>query len=446
MNSSKRVPVVCGIDAGSTNTKIVLMDESGLVVSRVVAPTPRDSDGLLIDAEVLRNTIESMIVQACGDGYVIHALCSAGVGEDGVLVDEHLRPVTPALPWFDPRRQGVYAHLHAALHDDSRLDVGVDQVRTVVGWAWATQQLSPAAARTWVALTDLAGVHLSGIPFLSETLASRTAAWSSTTRSWDSSQVRAALGSVEMLPPVMATGDVVGPLNAPAMREAGVAADTAIVVAGGHDHPIAGWAAGLLQPGAVLDSMGTAEVIVAHSPHGGRLRDTNIDVTAGIRSAGTTLLHVEELARNVQWACQDPDVARSIRQLLEGSVHPTDNLTDGFFIPGREGARPRYALTAPADVRARASAVLGALASSGRDAILAIQEELPHTQSVRLAGGWVRSPGWLHIKATVNGFYSTPILEPEVTAVGAALLSATAIGWRPDMTTAMGGFSSTLLR
>ncbi|NKF33363.1 hypothetical protein HER21_43850, partial [Pseudomonas sp. BGM005] len=57
----------------------------------------------------------------------------------------------------------------------------------------------------------------------------------------------------------------------------------AIVVAGGHDHPIGGWAADQLSPGAVLDSMGTAEVVVAQSREGRIDRRNHVEVAPGIR-------------------------------------------------------------------------------------------------------------------------------------------------------------------
>ena len=34
-------------------------------------------------------------------------LCTVGVGEDGMLLDADLRPLTSALAWFDQRRQGI---------------------------------------------------------------------------------------------------------------------------------------------------------------------------------------------------------------------------------------------------------------------------------------------------------------------------------------------------
>jgi sugar (pentulose or hexulose) kinase len=448
--NTARIPVVCGVDIGTTNAKVIALDASGSVVARASRPTPRDADGLWIDALALFATIEQMVLEVCGDRYQVHAISAAGVGEDGVLVDSSLRPLTKALAWFDPRRQSIFRTLRPALRDDESFDSDSDPGRALVGWKWSRNQagLVDVDAASWIALADLPGVMFTGTPFISDTLASRTGAWRSTDRAWAHDRVELTLGSAHLLPKVVPTGDVIGAVDSPTLRAAGVIASDAIAVAGGHDHPIGGWGVDQLIPGAVLDSMGTAEVIVLQSPLTGIARQHNVDVAPGIRSAGTTLLRVEELSRNVEWASQAPEVAASIRDLLAGTVAPEHVLDSGYFNPGtRGGGRPSYALDAPHDPLARASAVLGALARTGRDAIDAVSaagatvSATPGTGTparVLLAGGWVRSPGWVSIKATVNGYDTAAILEPEVTAVGAALLAAKARGWSLDPAVALG--------
>ena len=446
MADSRRIPVVCGVDVGTTNAKVVALDAAGTVVARASRPTPRDAEGLWIDAVALFDAIEEMIVQACGDRYEVHAVCAAGVGEDGVLVDASLTPLTKALAWFDPRRQSVFRSLRPHLHGDDTFDSTSDPVSTLVGWKWSRQRVVDGTPASWVALADFAAVSWTRRPFLSDTLASRTGAWRTTQRSWANDRVELTLGSTELLPEVARTGAILGTIDSRTLASAGVLATDAIAVAGGHDHPIGGWGVDQMVPGAVLDSMGTAEVVVAQAPTAGLTRQNHVDVAPGIRSDGTTLLRVEELARNVEWASQDPTVARCIRDLLNGSVPPAPVLGAGYFNPGqRGGGRPSYSLDAPSDPHARASAVLGALAHVGRDAITAVRDGLVERGEVRLAGGWVRSPGWVDIKTEVNGFRTVAIVEPEVTAVGAALLAAKARGWTLDAAVALSGTAATAM-
>ncbi|QMU96288.1 hypothetical protein FVO59_02995 [Microbacterium esteraromaticum] len=373
VSGNRRLSVACGVDIGSTNVKVIALDSAGHIVARASRPTPRDEEQLSIDAAVLFASIEEMLVEVCGDRFLLAAVSCSGVGEDGVLVDERLRPLTQALAWFDPRRHRIFRALRPSLGSDESFDAESDAVRTLVGWAWARVQAVQGEARSWVAIADFAGALWSGSAFMSDTLASRTGAWRSLDRRWAEDRVMLTLGATDLLPPVVPSGSVVGHLDSPTLRAADVLDPEALVVAGGHDHPIGGWAADQLAPGAVLDSMGTAEVVVAQSPNGRIDRASHLEVAPGILSSGTTLLRVEELSRNLNWAAQDPDVAVAIRTLMDGAMEPAPVLDSGYFVPGTRGGQlPSYALDAPKDPHARASAVLGALAHLGRDAVGAV--------------------------------------------------------------------------
>ncbi|QUY61631.1 Putative carbohydrate kinase [Gulosibacter molinativorax] len=441
MHSTRRNRVACGVDVGSTNVKVVLLAPDGEVVARVGRLTPRDAQGLCIEGATLLSTVESMMAEACADRFEVHAVCVAGMGEDGMLVDERLVPLTPALAWFDPRRQGVLHSLRPDLPADETFDTVEDAARTLAGWAWARRQIGVRRAHSWLAVADFPSAHWTKRPFLSDTLASRTGAWRAWDRAWATERVAPTLGEFSLLPPVLAAGDVVGSFDHAFLLAPDAVARDAIVVVGGHDHPVGGWGVEQMAPGAVLDSMGTAEVVVAQRPEPPALRDSTVDVdlAPGIQSAGTTLLRVEELSRNVAWASQDPEVAAAIQEILAGHTAPAGSLDSAYFLPGtRGGGSPSYVLDAPRNPRARATAVLGALAHLGRDAVDAVSRGSAAHSGVRLAGGWARSQGWVAIKESVNGYRTERVGELEVTAVGAAMLAATARGWDPDPAIALG--------
>lgn len=443
MRSRSRKTVACGIDVGSTNLKVVLLDSEGAIVARSRRVTPRDSRGLSIDITALMRSLDEMIVAACGDVFAVAAVSVAGIGEDGVLVDSRMDVLTDALSWFDPRRKRIFRSFKQELHDDELFDAYTDAARTMTGWKWSREQKSAATATRWLAVADYPASLWSGQAFMSDTLASRTGAWRTSDRSWDKERVELTLGSMALLPPVLPAGDVVGDLQSALLKSAGVLADNAVTVVGGHDHPIGGWGVHQLSPGAVLDSMGTAEVVVMQASAPQRERRPGVDFAPGIRSDGRTLMRVEELGRNVAWASQDPGVAAHISALIGGTEEPLPVLEAEYFRCGkRGGGRPSYALDAPRDPHARASAVLGALALAGAQAIDAVRAEAASDAEVRSAGGWSRSPGWLRIKESVMGYASPPIAEPEVTAASAALLAATALGWAPDPASIFAGASS----
>jgi len=77
----------------------------------------------------------------------------------------------------------------------------------------------------------------------------------------------------------------------------------------------------------------------------------------------------------------------------------------------------------------RAMFITGAAAGIGRQTAL--------TAPVYAAGGWARSRGWVDAKEPVTGTVVNIIAQQEVTAVGAALLAATATGSKIDPTAAL---------
>jgi sugar (pentulose or hexulose) kinase len=436
--STGRVGVVLGIDIGSTNLKVAALNDEGSMVACSRRPTTRGEGSPCVDAAGLFDLLEEMILEACANRFAITALCVAGVGEDGVLVDETMTPLAPALAWFDPRRVALFDELAATLPPASDIGVATDPTRTLVGWAFARRQPEATHAHHWLALTDFAASRWSGRPFLSDTLAARTAAWRITDRTWIHDRVEATLGAVDLLPDVVATGHVVGPLRSTRLHAAGVIAPDAVVVAGGHDHPIGGWGVDLLHPGAILDSMGTAEVVVAQSPSRHIVRRDHVDLAPGIRNDGTTLLRVDELARNIEWASRDTEVGATLRRLISGAQRPNDYLFSKIFLPGAAGGgTPRYADDAPTDPLSRASAVLGALAALGGESVRAVAALTTPAAPVYAAGGWARSRGWVEAKEAVTGTVVNTIAQPEVTAVGAALLAATATGFKINPTAAL---------
>ena len=188
--------------------------------------------------------------------------------------------------------------------------------------------------------------------------------------------------------------------------------------------------------------MGTAEVVVAQS----LAAPTSANpVSTSRRASGR---REPPSCGSLNWLATWPGLGED-RQwpagwkgpLLSGEAVPEPILEAGLFRVGRRGGTaPSYGLGAPHQPRARASAVLGALACAGRDAVDAVQAAAANQsgqEALWLAGGWARNPGWVSIKESVLGYPIHVLAEPEVTAVGAALLAATALGWQPDANLAL---------
>jgi len=53
-------------------------------------------------------------------------------------------------------------------------------------------------------------------------------------------------------------------------------------------------------------------------------------------------------------------------------------------------------------------------------------------------GGWTRSPGWMAARRSLDRRPLEVLPEPEVTAVGAALIAGDALGWSQNVSNALG--------
>src|SRR5690349_684472 len=98
----------CGIDIGSTNLKVVLVDAEGRIAYSRSLPSPRvpDEMGPVTDATALIAQLEGLIIEgwtAAGEGQALRSIAVAGIGEDGIGVGEDLVPTGHAIPWFDRR-------------------------------------------------------------------------------------------------------------------------------------------------------------------------------------------------------------------------------------------------------------------------------------------------------------------------------------------------------
>jgi sugar (pentulose or hexulose) kinase len=440
-----RTQVSCGVDLGSSNIKVVAVLTDGTVVARRSRPSPRRDNHPTIDAEQLLGVVEDMLIDLVGENWVIAAVCVAGVGEDGVPVAADGRAISEALAWFDPRRADAYDQLPAAVRMAavrSVTGVQLDPSRTLVAWSRLKSSDQPEWA-AWMALTDYPASRWTGRFFMSDTLASRTAAWNPRTRAWLQDVVTATLGDPSLLGPVLPAGEILGPLASAALNEEKVLAPGAVVVVGGHDHPIAASLVERMRPGAVLDSMGTAEVVVRSATELGAALtevDESVSVSAGLGGRGATLLAVAELARNILWAMRSGE---AIKQAMDGLLRGTIELAaisnpQELFVQGEPAGHPPVWTQAgrQASPVERASAALTACAFNSWHMIEMVKSETD--APVFATGGWTRSPGWIAARRSLDRRPLELLPEPEVTAVDAALIAGAALGWSQNASHALG--------
>lgn len=426
--------VIGGIDVGTTNTKVMLVDHAGSVLTRVSRPTARVSDGVGVctNADKLFDGIETMIIEAVqgiGVGATLDALCVTGVGEDGCPVGADHRPRDVAIAWNDRRADALAAVMaQRAPWQDGRSSVPLDGTRTAAKWAWLRAERGTVLTdATWIALTDYPAVRWTGVPFMSESLATRTACYDVDRRTWQSSRLVDC--GAPALPVIRRGGTVIGHVTDGRILREGIATPATAIVAGGHDHPVA--ASAVCGDGslAVLDSLGTCELLYVEPSTLPPVKpDTLFASSLPIRGDGHALLGVMELSACLEplLSIEDRGIGKLMRGIMNGEpVPPKAVAVDAEpFFPWMDAR----AFVATGDAVSRVRAVLDGCACYTRAMLDELDCTVGKIGNVFVSGGWARSMSFLGARADVIRRTLRRVDEPQLSAYGSALLAARARG------------------
>ncbi|HEX9034918.1 MAG TPA: FGGY family carbohydrate kinase [Streptosporangiaceae bacterium] len=442
-----------GADIGSQSVKAILLDPEGREVCSAGHACTMDHPasgwaeqdpgqwraGLAI---AIRQLLSSSGVRPAD---VTHLGLASQV--DGVVpVDRRLRPLRPAIIWLD-RRASAEA---AALADR----VGTDRIFATTGLNADASHIAPKLMwlrdhepQAYSAAISFppAGGYLLG--WLTGTIAQDHANASSTllydvrTGTWDDAMLAAAGLDPRTLAAIRPASEVAGTLTARAADELGLGTHCAVVVGTGDEHG-ACVGAGAIEPGLVADVTGTAEPVAVTAPgpvfddlrvvetHAHAITGLLLVENPGFVSGGCTLWWGETILGTDQAGL----FARAA-QAPAGS--------DGvLFLPALSGATvPRWndkmrgvfaGLSMNHGPGELARAVIEGCAFALRDVLGRMDALGLAGEEIRVVGGGARSELWLQIKADVTGRTVQPVLCPEPTAAGAAILAGMAAGTFTD--------------
>ncbi len=415
----KRPHIDCGIDIGSTNVKVVLVSAGGQLLHARSVPTPRVDDdfGPVTDALALVALLEDMIIEGwsgVAQGQPLRSIAASGVGEDGVAVGSDLTPTGCALPWFDNRATEEAEFLGQYSAYSSRTGIAFGPDRTAAKWLW-THRHRPREfrrAETWIALTDFPAAYWTGRAFMSASLAPRTACFDVYSRQWIDELIEAT--HAPALPDVLGGGTVVGKLAKGHLLTSGAASDQTIVAVGGHDHPIGATAIRVFDPTAIVDSLGTANLIYGESH---RVREGAASPSLALSlppdgGEGLAFLSVLELGAALDAV---EGGSREIRSYLSNETLPGQ--------PPQCIAEMSEPQTSP-DMRIRR--VLERESLHARATIEAMTSLGVPSGAIYATGGWSRSRGLMELRASIFGQPIYVIDDMETSALGAAHFGARA--------------------
>ena len=463
------LPLLCGIDAGTTRIRALLFTPDGRLVAEGSRPTPveRPRPGWAEhDPEALWQATCGALREATAridEPARIAGLAVASVGEAFVALDRAGRPTCPTIAWYDERPLGEVAWLERTvgrqpLHTLTGL--AVDPTFSLCKLLWLKANQPDALARTvlWLNVCHYLAWRLTGVASADLTLASRSLALDLARRAWAVELIREVGLEPALFAPIRPWGTRLGSVTAEAAGATGLTTGCAVGLAG-HDHIVGGLAAQALAPGVLFNSMGTAEALtfVLEAPSAEPAlcaRGYNQGVVEVAQPVHYIFGGFQTAGASIEW----------FRTLFGGAVPHDELIAEGSAVPpgchgvtflpdlrGRISPVPDpdargawFGLSADSDRGALYRAVLEGLAFEARltvEDLIALPGVQP-IERVRAIGGNTRNPLLMRIRASV---YDRPILAAEMaeaTALGAALLGGLAAGVFSSLADALAGLTT----
>jgi len=443
---------VIGIDASTTATKAVLIDEAGGVrgvgVSEYGFEVPRplwseQSPELWWDGAVA--AIRSVLASTGVAGADVAAIGLTGQMHGLVLLDAADRVLRPAILWNDQRTAVECEAIRAAVGPERLIEItGNDALTgfTAPKLVWVRDHEPEVWARVAHVLLpkDYVRLRLTGEHALDKADGAGTILFDLAARDW-SPEVLAALGiDPAWMPRTFEGPEVTGVVTGSAADATGLRAGTP-VVAGGGDQSANAVGVGVIDPGSMALSLGTSGVVFAatdrpiHEPHGivhafchavpGRWHMMSVMLSAAgsLRWFRDAIAPGEDFGDLVDAAAAVPPGSDGLLFLPyltgERSPHP-DPLARGAFV----------GLTVTHDRRHLTRAVLEGVAFGLRDGLdLMTAAGMPAPTQIRASGGGTVSPLWRQVLADVLDAEIATVDTAEGAAFGAGLLAAVGAGW-----------------
>ena len=330
--------ITIGIDIGTTHTKVLALDAiAGRTLAAEVAPTPavRDTRGDSRRADDVLETVVSLIARAVRSVDVpsqVRAVSAASVGEEAVLLDEGRRPVEDVIAWFDPRGVEQAAAFASGAGGDLALshrwppDPSFSLFKLLWMRAYRAGTCGGLHPGSILAATSWRARWRSGDGLDPCITGRRLRPGGSSLGRGHDPRGRPGLPGLPAPRPLKRT--ILGTLSRPTADRTGLS-DGVAIVAGGHDHLCAAYAAGLRSTAELFVSAGTSEAHLAlvHAPDEGRDGHLSIDQGCYV-DTGTYYVHLPVPSGTVfqQW-----------RSLLYG-----DSDEETIFAEVADGARGRW--------------------------------------------------------------------------------------------------------
>ena len=455
-------PLLLGLDIGTTTIKAIVFDPYGqtLAQASIRTPThyPQPGWAYYEPEELWQSTLSALrqVTDQVAQPGRIAGLAVASFAETGVGIDGAGQPTGPAIAWFDSRTAAQATWLERTIGQERLFAITGIALEPIFGlckWLWLRQHLPEQSARTrrWLNMADYIAFRLSGVAATDFSLASRTLWLDLHRRQWSDEVIRWTETPADLLAPLLPSGTHLGAIL-PAVAAATGLPATLQVAVGGHDHVCGALALGVVEPGDMLNSVGTAEAVFL--PLRQALTDPEIGrqgYSQGVHVGGQYYIFggLYTSGACVEWFRDQLAGGAPYDTLFaEAAATPVGSL-GAFFLPHLRLANPPHldpqsrgafiGLRADHQRGALFRALLEGLAFEVRNSLepLLTHTGLDGLRHIDVTGGGTANELAVQIKASVLNHSLRVTGVREATALGAAILGGVGAGIYPDLPNAV---------
>jgi L-fuculokinase len=436
--------VVIVLDCGATNIRAMAVDAQGKVIAKAAVENASQAakeheqwSNWSLDAILQRFTHCCTRLMEPLAGFRIHAVSVTTFGVDGALVDKQGKLLDPIISWKCPRTVEIMGDIARYISPDElqRLSgVGHFSFNTLYKLVWLKENRPSLweRAHAWLFISSLINHRLTGKFTTDRTMAGTSQLLDLQQETFSDVILRSIGLSDALFPPMIAPGEVVGPLLPEMAQRLGLPAGIPVISAG-HDTQFAQFGSGAELEQPVLSS-GTWEILMVRTPKvettllSQRSGSTcELDSCRGLYNPGLQWLAsgVLEWIRKLYWR----DVA--LPQVYERMI-----LEAAAVMPGADGVVMNCDLLGSQAMAGWQGVNLnthrGHFYRSALEGLsyqlrqnLHMLQEISQFQARELivVGGGGQNPLWNQIKADITDLPIKVLRDAETTVLGAAMFA-----------------------
>jgi sugar (pentulose or hexulose) kinase len=424
--------LLLGIDVGTSACKAAVVDLDGaeLAHGQVATPWTTVPTGAEADPDALFDAAIDAARQAIerAPGGRVAAIGVTSMAEAGVLRDDAGNVLHPAVAWYDARGEGEARLLARELPEFvERTGLPPTPLCTLA----KLRHLGTTNAARWLNVAEWVVHRLGGRQVAELSLASRTGLLDLDAQAPYADAFDWAALPADLIPDIVTGSTDAGRSDGAALP----ATAGATLAVAGHDHLVAGVGVGVVAPGDLLDSCGTAEALVRV------VEPLDEDARRRAVSAGTTIgWHVTPGRQALLAGLWSGMALREVLDALGVDETGRDELDAGALAiapgdaPALEVSLHDLERSAPSLPQASPAAIWRAAIDRVADEVEASIARIddvagPHTKLV-VTGGWTRDRAVLEAKRRLGAIETPAVVEAGCR--GAALLAGVAAGIYPS--------------